>query len=127
MSELDRLGASYEAHHRERRAGGEFIFVPERIPLFVAAVGGPGRTVLDLGCRSGAVTSHFLAGNDVTGLDVDPEALAVAAERGITPVRASAEEPAAVRRRQPSTSSSPGSCSSTSATRTRSSARRCGS
>jgi SAM-dependent methyltransferase len=92
VSELDRLGASYEAHHRERRDGGEFIFVPERIPLFVAAVGGPGRAVLDLGCRSGAVTSYFLAGNDVTGLDVDPKALALAAERGITPVRASAEE-----------------------------------
>ena len=92
MSELDRLDASYQAHHRERRAGGEFIFVPERIPIFVAAVGGPGRAVLDLGCRSGAVTSYFLAGNDVTGLDVDSEALAVAAERGITPVRASAED-----------------------------------
>jgi SAM-dependent methyltransferase len=93
MSELERLGASYEAHHRERRQGGEFIFVPERIPLFVAAVGGPGRTVLDLGCRSGAVTASFLAGNRVTGLDVDASALAQAAARGIVPVRASAEDP----------------------------------
>jgi SAM-dependent methyltransferase len=93
VSELERLGATYEAHHRERRESGEFIFVPERIPLFVAAVGGPSRTVLDLGCRSGAVTASFLAGNRVTGLDVDASALAQAAARGITPVRASAEDP----------------------------------
>ena len=38
------------------------------------------------------LTSYFLEGNDVTGLDVDRGALAVAAKRGITPVRASAEE-----------------------------------
>ena len=92
MSDLDRIGNRYEEHHRARRAGGEFVFVPERLPLFVQAVGGPGRTVLDLGCRSGAVTQHFLEGNEVTGVDVDPTALERAAERGITPVRANAEE-----------------------------------
>jgi 2-polyprenyl-6-hydroxyphenyl methylase/3-demethylubiquinone-9 3-methyltransferase len=92
MSDLDRIGNRYEEHHRDRRAGGEFVFVPERLPLFVQAVGGPGRTVLDLGCRSGAVTQHFLEGNDVTGVDVDPAALERAAERGIAPVRANAEE-----------------------------------
>lgn len=69
------------------------MFVPERLPLFVAAVGGPGRRVLDLGCRSGAVTMHFLEGNDVTGVDVDPRALELAAERGVVPVRANVEEP----------------------------------
>ena len=92
MSDLDRIGNRYEEHHRDRRAGGEFVFVPERLPLFVKAVGGPGRTVLDLGCRSGAVTQHFLEGNEVTGVDVDPSALERAAERGITPIRANAEE-----------------------------------
>lgn len=91
-SDLDRLGGRYEAHHREARAGGEFVFVPERIPIFVSAVGGPGRRVLDLGCRSGAVTEHFLGGNEVTGVDVDPSALERAAERGIIPVRANAED-----------------------------------
>ena len=93
MSDLDRIGSRYEEHHRDRRVGGEFMFVPERLPLFVEAVGGPGRTVLDLGCRSGAVTAHFLTGNEVTGVDVDPTALERAAERGIVPVRANAEEP----------------------------------
>jgi SAM-dependent methyltransferase len=86
------LGERYEDHHRERRAEGEFVFVPERIPLFRAAIG-EGKRVLDLGCRSGALTRHFLEGNAVVGLDVDAAALARAAERGIEPVQANVEEP----------------------------------
>lgn len=86
------LGERYEEHHRKRRAEGEFVFVPERIPLFREAIG-RGRSVLDLGCRSGALTQHFLDGNEVVGLDVDAAALARAAERGIRPVQANVEEP----------------------------------
>lgn len=87
------LADRYREHHAARRDDGEFVFVPERLPLFVAAVGGPGKTVLDLGCRTGAVTQHFLPGNHVVGVDVDEAALARAAERGITPVWADVEEP----------------------------------
>lgn len=90
---LDRIGALYEEHHRSLREEGEFVFVPERIPLFVAAVGTPGRRVLDVGCRTGALTQHFAPGNDVVGVDVDPSALERAAKRGITTVRADVEEP----------------------------------
>jgi SAM-dependent methyltransferase len=86
------LGERYEEHHRKRRAEGEFVFVPERIPLFQAAIG-RGKRVLDLGCRSGALTRHFLDGNEVVGLDVDASALAKAEERGIQPVQANVEEP----------------------------------
>jgi SAM-dependent methyltransferase len=93
LTELDRIEETYEAHHRERRAGGEFVFVPERIPYFVAAVGGPGRRVLDLGCRSGAVSELFLEGNEVVGVDVDRAALALAEQRGVVPVHANVEEP----------------------------------
>ena len=93
MSELERIRRRYEAHHRDRREAGEFVFVPERVPLLVAAVGGPGRRVLDLGCRSGAVTQHYLAGNEVVGLDADYAALRRAAERGIKPVHGNVEEP----------------------------------
>jgi SAM-dependent methyltransferase len=88
-----RLAAEYATHHRLRRDGGEFVFVPERIPLLVAAVGGPGRDVLDLGCRTGAVTAQFLTGNRVVGIDVDREALEVAAGRGIEPVWGDLEAP----------------------------------
>jgi SAM-dependent methyltransferase len=82
----NRLAVAYSAHHRLRRNGGEFVFVPERLPILVAAVGGPGREVLDLGCRTGAVTASFLEGNRVVGMDVDRDALALAAQRGIETV-----------------------------------------
>ena len=86
------LGEIYERHHKERRNDGEFVFVPERIPLFQEAIGQGGK-VLDLGCRSGALTRHFLEGNEVVGVDVDEAALAKAEERGITPVVADVAEP----------------------------------
>jgi SAM-dependent methyltransferase len=86
------LSERYEEHHRERRDEGDFVFVPERIPLLVDAIG-RGKRVLDLGCRSGALTRHFLDGNSVVGLDVDPVALGKAAALGIEPVQANVEEP----------------------------------
>jgi SAM-dependent methyltransferase len=86
------LGRKYEVHHRLSRDGGDFIFVPERIPFLVAAVGGPGQRVLDLGCRTGAVSRHFLPGNTVVGLDVDRTALKRAATLGLETVVGNAED-----------------------------------
>ena len=86
------LGERYGEHHRERRDEGDFVFVPERIPYFVDAIGS-GKRVLDLGCRSGALTRHFLEGNSVVGLDVDAAALEKARTLGIEPVQANVEEP----------------------------------
>jgi len=88
----DELSDRYERHHRELRAGGDFVFVTKRIPLFQAAIG-HGKRVLDLGCRSGALTRHLLEGNEVVGLDVDRVALHKAAELGIDIVVADVEEP----------------------------------
>jgi SAM-dependent methyltransferase len=85
------LSERYEAHHRERRAEGDFVFEPERIPFFRDAIGRD-RRVLDLGCRSGAFTRNFLDGNEIVGLDVDRVALAKAAELGIETVAANVEE-----------------------------------
>ena len=65
---------------------------PDRIPLFREWVGGPGLRVLDLGCRDGALTSVYLDGNDVVGVDVDRTALARAAERGIETAWADVDE-----------------------------------
>jgi SAM-dependent methyltransferase len=86
------LGERYEEHHRKRRDEGDFVFVPERVPLFVEAIG-RGKRVLDLGCRSGALTRHFLEGNAVVGLDVDEVALEKARALGIEPVQADVEQP----------------------------------
>lgn len=83
MSRLEELDDRYRDHHRARR-GREFVFGgEERARLFSELVGGPGRDVLDLGCRYGALTQAYLKGNRVTGVDVDREALAEAAKLGI--------------------------------------------
>jgi SAM-dependent methyltransferase len=86
------LGERYEEHHRARRDEGDFVFVPERIPFFRDAIG-RGKHVLDLGCRSGALTRHLLDGNSVVGLDVDAAALEKAAALGIEPLQADVDEP----------------------------------
>ena len=65
---------------------------PERAALFRRYVGGPGRRVLDLGCRYGALTRAYAAGNDVVGVDVDRDALEQAAALGIETRWADVEE-----------------------------------
>jgi 2-polyprenyl-3-methyl-5-hydroxy-6-metoxy-1,4-benzoquinol methylase len=80
---LDRLSDRYAEHNRSERGRG-FVFAgPERAALFKRIVGGPGRRVLDLGCRDGALTRAYLDGNDIVGVDADREALEEAARLGI--------------------------------------------
>src|SRR5207247_8421852 len=93
VARLDYLDALYQRHHREGRSE-DFVFGgPERAALFREAVGGPGRRVLDLGCRYGALTRAYAQGNRVVGLDVDRAALAKAAQLGIHTVWGDADEP----------------------------------
>jgi SAM-dependent methyltransferase len=93
MSELERLDERYGEYHRTSRTT-DFVFGgDERASLFRSLVGGPGRRVLDLGCRYGALTRAYAEGNDVVGVDVDRDALAEAAELGIETVWADVEEP----------------------------------
>src|SRR6266404_4644417 len=54
-----------------------------RVELFRRYVGGPGRHVLDLGCRDGALTQAYAGGNEIVGVDADREALAEAQKLGI--------------------------------------------
>ena len=91
MTRLDRLDARYNAHHSDRQ---EFVFgADERAGLIASLVGGPGVDVLDLGCRTGALTQHYAAGNTVIGVDVDRCALEQAARRlGIVTAWADVEE-----------------------------------
>jgi SAM-dependent methyltransferase len=93
MSRLEDLSERYGEHHRERRSQ-EFVFAgEERANLFREYVGGPGRDVLDLGCRYGALTRAYVPGNRVVGVDVDHEALAEAAKLGIETRWADVDEP----------------------------------
>jgi methionine biosynthesis protein MetW len=80
---LEQLNERYAEHNRMERGRG-FVFAgPEREALFRRYVDGPGRRVLDLGCRDGALTQAYAAGNEVVGVDADREALAEAERRGI--------------------------------------------
>jgi SAM-dependent methyltransferase len=90
---LDQLNERYAEHNRSERGAG-FVFArPEREALFRRYVGGPGRRVLDLGCRDGALTQAYLDGNEVVGVDADREALAGAAKLGIETHWADLDQP----------------------------------
>src|SRR5260221_2897445 len=93
MPRLEQLDETYREHHETRRSP-DFVFGgAERADVFRKWVGGPGRRVLDLGCRYGAMTRAYAEGNDVVGMDVDKEALAEAAKLGIETLWGDATEP----------------------------------
>jgi SAM-dependent methyltransferase len=80
---LEQLSERYTEHNRTERGAG-FVFAgPERIELFKRYVGGPGRRVLDLGCRDGALSRAYADGNNLVGVDADREALEEAQKLGI--------------------------------------------
>jgi SAM-dependent methyltransferase len=90
---LEELSKRYEEHNRTERGAG-FVFAgPEREALFKRYVGGPGRRVLDLGCRDGALSRTYLEGNEVVGVDADREALAAASKLGIETHWADLDQP----------------------------------
>ena len=91
MTRLEEQSRRYRRHHRDRT--GAFVYGGgERAELFRRYVGGPGRRVLDIGCRYGALTRAYLEGNHVVGIDVDRLALDEAARMGIETQWADAEE-----------------------------------
>ncbi|MFL5946109.1 MAG: class I SAM-dependent methyltransferase [Gaiellaceae bacterium] len=90
---LEQLSDRYAEHNRTERGRG-FVFAgAEREELFRRYVGGPGKRVLDLGCRDGALTEAYASGNDIVGVDADKEALAEAARRGIETRWADLDQP----------------------------------
>jgi SAM-dependent methyltransferase len=90
---LEQLSERYAEHNRLERGAG-FVFAgAERVQLFARYVGGPGRRVLDLGCRDGALTRAYTQGNEVIGVDADREALKEAAKLGIETRWADLDEP----------------------------------
>lgn len=82
MGKRERLEQQYRAHHEANRAP-DFVYGGSERARPIAALVGTGKHVLDLGCRTGALTRHYLEGNTVVGVDVDREALAVAASIGV--------------------------------------------
>ena len=90
---LEQLSERYAEHNRSERGAGFVFAQPERETLFKRYVGGPGRRVLDLGCRDGALTQAYLDGNEVVGVDADRDALAEAAGLGIETHWADLDQP----------------------------------
>jgi SAM-dependent methyltransferase len=90
---LRELSDRYAEHNRLERGAG-FVFAgPERAQLFRRYVGGPGRRVLDLGCRDGALSHAYAEGNSLVGVDADREALAEAEKLGLETRWADLDEP----------------------------------
>ena len=85
MSKLERLEEAYRAHHEANRPA-DFVYGGTERARPIAELVGTGKRVLDLGCRTGALTQHYLAGNSVVGVDAGREALAQAAALGVETV-----------------------------------------
>ena len=82
MSKLERLEQEYRAHHEANRSP-DFVYGGNDRARPIARRVGTGVRVLDLGCRSGALTRHDLDGNTVVGVDVDRESLEIARSLGV--------------------------------------------
>jgi 2-polyprenyl-3-methyl-5-hydroxy-6-metoxy-1,4-benzoquinol methylase len=72
----------YETHHATGARAGFSIHEKVRGEYFKSIIGTK-KSVLDLGCRDGTLTAHYLKGNTVTGVDVDNNLLKIAAKKGI--------------------------------------------
>lgn len=75
----------YQKHHQEKGKANFSIMKDLRAKMFSHYIG-QDKEVLDLGCRDGALTSFFLEKNKVTGADIDRNLLALAEQKGISPV-----------------------------------------
>lgn len=70
MTDTGSIQKIYEEHHQAGSRGGFSILEEERGALFAETIG-VGKKILDIGCRDGTLTRHFVKGNTVTGVDVD--------------------------------------------------------
>ena len=74
------LEAYYIQHHRLENRLGFSPIEAERGRYFRDWIG-QGKRVLDLGCRDGTLTQHYATSNQITGVDVDRQALEICANR----------------------------------------------
>lgn len=68
---------TYRHHHTTGNRLGKTVAEESR-GAFLRERIGTGKKVLDIGCRDGVLTKTYAKGNDVLGLDIDDEALAIA-------------------------------------------------
>ena len=70
------LSDLYSNHHLSGNRRNQSVSEEKRSKLFKKWVG-KNKKVLDMGCRDGILTRHFIEQNEVTGLDIDQLALEV--------------------------------------------------
>ena len=68
------LSEFYSKHHLRGNRRNQSVSEEKRSRLFKKWMG-KNNKVLDLGCRDGILTRHFIEGNAVTGMDIDKQAL----------------------------------------------------
>ena len=68
------LSEFYSKHHIDGKRRNQSVSEEKRSKLFKKWIG-INKKVLDMGCRDGILTRHFIEKNEVTGLDIDKIAL----------------------------------------------------
>jgi len=68
------LADFYSKHHINGNRRNQSVSEEKRSQLFKKWMG-ENKKVLDMGCRDGILTRHFIEKNEVTGLDIDKQAL----------------------------------------------------
>jgi 2-polyprenyl-3-methyl-5-hydroxy-6-metoxy-1,4-benzoquinol methylase len=68
------LADFYSKHHLSGNRRNQSVSEEKRSQLFKKWMG-ENKKVLDMGCRDGILTRHFIEKNEVTGLDIDKQAL----------------------------------------------------
>ena len=74
---MEALEQVYLTHHAKGNRYGVSIFKAQRGDFLKDRIG-TGKTVLDIGCRDGALTATYCRGNKVLGVDIDTKALEAA-------------------------------------------------
>lgn len=72
---MEPLEHIYQEHHTTRR-GDFFLVNGEERGSYLKKNIGIGKSVIDVGCRDGALTKFYAEGNTVLGVDIDSAALA---------------------------------------------------
>jgi 2-polyprenyl-3-methyl-5-hydroxy-6-metoxy-1,4-benzoquinol methylase len=75
----EQVARLYERHHSGKKKYTHLFGDDERRDTLVRLVG-KGNRVLDVGCRAGQLAQRYSAGNDVVGVDVDRDAIALFTE-----------------------------------------------
>ena len=73
-SNIEILSEFYSKHHLGGKRRNQSVSEEKRSQLFKNWMG-TNKKVLDMGCRDGILTRHFIEQNQVTGLDIDKSAL----------------------------------------------------